>query len=86
MKGKVTARQGFCDVYQEDNRNGFSRPHESINWKKQSTSASVLPTRITRLLSEVTPKSTILILVVDQPVANCRSFAIALTMHSLFFQ
>src|SRR6266403_910354 len=26
MKGKAIARQGFCDLYQEDHRNGFSRP------------------------------------------------------------
>jgi hypothetical protein len=54
MKGKAIARQGFSDVYEEDNRNGFSRPHVSIDWRKQSASAPVLRARSTQLLSQET--------------------------------
>jgi len=60
MKGEAIARQGICDVYQEANRNGFSRPHVSIDWRKQSGSASVLRSKIARLLSQETAKSRIL--------------------------
>jgi MFS superfamily sulfate permease-like transporter len=38
----------------ESRDNGFRRPHESIDWRKQSVSVSVLSARITRLLSEET--------------------------------
>src|SRR6266478_4463153 len=87
MKGKAIARQGFCDVYQEANRNGFSRPHVSIDWRKQSASASVLRARITRLLSQETAQ------VEDshprwfvQPFANCRNLGVASAIAESSFQ
>jgi hypothetical protein len=42
---------------------GFSRPHISIDWRKQAVSVSVLSARITLLLSQETAQSRILILV-----------------------
>jgi hypothetical protein len=47
---------------------GFSRPHISIDWRKQPVNVSVLSARITRLLSEEPPKSTIFIPVVCSTV------------------
>jgi hypothetical protein len=87
MKGKAIARQGFCDVYQEDNRNGFSRPHVSIDWRKQPASGSVLRARITRLLRQETAQ------VEDshprwfvQPSANCRNLGVASAIAESSFQ
>jgi hypothetical protein len=87
MKGKAIARQGFCDVYQEDNRNDFSRPHVSIDWREQSASASVLRARTTRLLGQETAQ------VEDshprwfvQPTANCRNLGVASAIAESSFQ
>ena len=87
MKGKAIARQGFCDVYQEDNRNGFSRPHVFVDWRKQSASGSILRARITRLLSQETAQ------VEDsdprwfvQPSANCRNLGVASAIVESSFQ
>jgi hypothetical protein len=80
MKGKAIARRGFCDVYQEDNRTGFNRPQVSIDWRKQSANASVLRARSTRLLSQETAKSRILILVGLSTVRQfCQNLGVALT-------
>jgi hypothetical protein len=76
MKGKAIARQGFCDVYQEENRNGSSRPmYLSI---AEAVRASVLRARITRLLDQETaqveeshPRGFV------QPSANCRNLGVA---------
>jgi hypothetical protein len=82
MKGEAIARQGFCDVYQENNRSGFSRPHVSIDWRKQSASASVL-----RAIRQETAQ------VEDchlrwfvQPSANCRNLAVASAIAESSFQ
>src|SRR6267142_3778439 len=87
MKGKALAHQGFCDVYQEDNLNGFSRPYVSIDWRKQSASASVLRARITRLLSQETaqvedshPRRFV------QLSANCRNLGVASVIAESSFQ
>src|SRR5882724_250420 len=87
MKDKAVAHQGFCDVHQEDNRNGFSRRHVSIDWRKQSASASVLRARITRLLYQETaqvedshPRRFV------QPSANCRNLGVASAIAEPSFQ
>jgi hypothetical protein len=87
MKGEAIARQGICDVYQEANRNGFSRPHVSIDWRKQSGSASVLRSKIARLLSQETaqvedshPRRFV------RPSANCRNLGVASAIAESSFQ
>jgi hypothetical protein len=42
---------------------GFSRPHTSVGWRKQSVSVAVSSARITRLLSQETSQVGILRLV-----------------------
>ena len=66
---------------------GFSRPHISIDWRKQPVSVSVLSGRITRLLSQETAQ------VEDshprwfvQPSANCRNLGVASAMADSSFQ
>src|SRR5260370_34895404 len=86
MKGKATARRRFCDVYQEENRNGISRPHVSIDWRKQSASASVLRARITRLLSQETPSREFSSSSVCSTVANCRNLGVASAIEGSSFQ
>src|SRR5882724_4301665 len=87
MKGKAIARQGSCDVYQEDSYNGLSRPHISVDWRKQSASASFLRARFTRLLSQETTQ------VEDshprwfvQTSANCRNLDVASAIVESSFQ
>jgi hypothetical protein len=66
---------------------GFSRPHISIDWRKQPVSVSVLSARITRLLSQETAQ------VEDchprwfvQPSANCRNLGVASAIAESSFQ
>jgi|SRR5882672_1949968 len=87
MKGKAIAHQGFCDVQEENNRNGFRRPQVSIDCRKQSASAPVLRARITRLLSQETaqvedshPRRFV------QPSANCRNLGVGSAMAEPCFQ
>jgi hypothetical protein len=87
MKGEAIARQGFCDVNQKDNRNGFSRPHVFIDWRKQSASASVLRARITRLLGkEITQVEDSHPRWFVQPSANCRNLGVASAIVEQSFQ
>jgi len=66
---------------------GFSRPHISIDWRKQPVRVSLLSARITRLLSQETAQ------VEDshprwfvQPSANCRNLAVASEIAESSFQ
>ncbi len=66
---------------------GFSRPHKSIDWRKQPVSVPVLSARITRLLSQETAQ------VEDshprrfgQPSANCRNLGDASAIAESSFQ
>jgi hypothetical protein len=87
MKDKDIARQGFCDVYQEDDRNGFSRPHVPIDWRKQSASASVLHGKSLGSQTKKPPKSRILIpRWFVQPSANCRNLGVASAIAESSFQ
>jgi hypothetical protein len=66
---------------------GVSRPHKSIDWRKQPVSVSVLSARITRLLSQETaqgedshPRR------FGQPSANCRNLGVASAIVESSFQ